>query len=246
MQSYRGLFKMTFKGELQYRAKALSGITTQFFWGLLYIYLYTAFMKGDTIDGFSISQMCSFIWLGQAFFVLRYIDLPKKCAKEIYDGLVKLNEDLKTMPLIRFMEEKDIDGVAEVEKECFANPWSEQSLKEELENGNARFFVCETKGEIAGYIGTISVFGECSVTNVAVKEKFRNKGIARALLERAILNSTLADDEFITLEVRKSNIPAISLYEKYGFVKMGERKNFYRSPTEDAFIYNKYLKGENK
>ncbi|MBE6783162.1 MAG: ribosomal-protein-alanine N-acetyltransferase [Ruminococcaceae bacterium] len=174
------------------------------------------------------------------------LEVYKKCAKEIYDGLVKLNEDLKTMPLIRFMEEKDIDGVAEVEKECFANPWSEQSLKEELENGNARFFVCETKGEIAGYIGTISVFGECSVTNVAVKEKFRNKGIARALLERAILNSTLADDEFITLEVRKSNIPAISLYEKYGFVKMGERKNFYRSPTEDAFIYNKYLKGENK
>ena len=86
MQSYRGLFKMTFKGELQYRAKALSGITTQFFWGLLYIYLYTAFMKGNIIDGFSISQMCSFIWLGQAFFVLRYIDLPKKCAKEIENG----------------------------------------------------------------------------------------------------------------------------------------------------------------
>ncbi len=86
MQSYRGLFKMTFKGELQYRAKALSGVTTQFFWGLLYIYLYTAFMKGNTVNGFSISQMCSFIWLGQAFFVLRYIDLPKKCAKEIENG----------------------------------------------------------------------------------------------------------------------------------------------------------------
>lgn len=86
MQSYRGLFKMTFKGELQYRAKAISGFATQLFWGLLYIYLYTAFMKGSTIDGFSISQMCSFIWLGQAFFVLRYIDLPKKCAKEIENG----------------------------------------------------------------------------------------------------------------------------------------------------------------
>ena len=86
MQSYRGLFKMSFKGELQYRAKAISGMTTQFFWGVMYIYLYTAFMGGNIIDGFSISQMASFIWLGQAFFVLRYIDLPKKCAMEIENG----------------------------------------------------------------------------------------------------------------------------------------------------------------
>jgi len=88
MQSYRGLFKMSFKGELQYRAKAISGVTTQFFWGIMYIYLYTAFMGGDVIDGFSIQQMASFIWLGQAFFVLRYIDLPKKCATEIENGNV--------------------------------------------------------------------------------------------------------------------------------------------------------------
>jgi len=86
MQSYRGLFKMSFKGELQYRAKALSGITTQLFWGLLYVYLYTAFMGGNIIEGFSVSQMASFVWLGQAFFVMRYIDLPKKCAKEIESG----------------------------------------------------------------------------------------------------------------------------------------------------------------
>ena len=86
MQSYRGLFKMSFKGELQYRAKAISGVTTQFFWGVMYIYLYIAFMGGNVIEGFSISQMASFIWLGQAFFVLRYIDLPKKCAREIENG----------------------------------------------------------------------------------------------------------------------------------------------------------------
>lgn len=86
--SYRGLFKMTFKGQLQYRAKAISGITTQFFWGIMYIYLYTAFMGGKVIDGFSISQMASYIWLGQAFFVLRYVDLPKGCAEDIINGNV--------------------------------------------------------------------------------------------------------------------------------------------------------------
>lgn len=172
------------------------------------------------------------------------LEVYKNCAKEIYDGLLKLNEDLKTLPIIRFMKEEDIQGVAEVEKECFSSPWSEKSLREELENPQAYFFVADVGGEIAGYMGTISAFGECSVTNIAVKEKWRNKGIASSVLHRAILNSVYLGDEFITLEVRKSNTSAIALYEKFGFVKMGERKNFYRQPTEDAFIYNKYLKGE--
>ena len=88
MSSYFGLFKMTFKGELQYRAKALSGIITQVFWGLMYIYLYTAFMGGKIIEGFSISQMISYVWIGQAFFVLRFADLPKNCANEIENGNV--------------------------------------------------------------------------------------------------------------------------------------------------------------
>lgn len=88
MSSYLGLFKMTFKGELQYRAKALSGVVTQVFWGLMYIYLYTAFMGKKIIDGFTISQMISYVWIGQAFFVLRFPDLPKNCAKEIENGNV--------------------------------------------------------------------------------------------------------------------------------------------------------------
>lgn len=86
--SYKGLFKMTFKGELQYRAKAISGITTQFFWGIMYVYLYTAFMTGKVIDGFTIPQMASYIWLGQAFWALRYVDLPKGCGEEIKNGNV--------------------------------------------------------------------------------------------------------------------------------------------------------------
>ena len=88
MRSYLGLFKMTFKGELQYRAKALSGVITQVFWGLMYISLYSAFMSQKIIDGFSIAQMISYVWIGQAFFALRYVELPKNCAKEIENGNV--------------------------------------------------------------------------------------------------------------------------------------------------------------
>lgn len=86
MSSYFGIFKMNFKGELQYRVKALSGVVTQVFWGLMYIYLYTAFMGGKVIAGFSIEQMITYVWLGQAFLVIRFLDLPKNCAKDIENG----------------------------------------------------------------------------------------------------------------------------------------------------------------
>ena len=87
-KSYFGIFKMEFKGELQYRAKAISGIATQFFWGLLQIYLYSAFMKSDTINGLTIAQMTSYIWLGQAFFAMRYIVMGKRIGTEIINGNV--------------------------------------------------------------------------------------------------------------------------------------------------------------
>ena len=86
MKSYLGIFKMQFKSELQYRGKAISGVATQFFWGLLKIYLYLAFMSTATVTGFTISQMISYIWLGQAFFAVSYINLPKNSAKEIVQG----------------------------------------------------------------------------------------------------------------------------------------------------------------
>lgn len=88
MRSYLGIFKMEFKGELQYRAKAISGIATQFFWGILLISLYTAFMNTDEVNGFSISQMASYIWLGQAFFVMRYIYLLPNTSEQIVSGNV--------------------------------------------------------------------------------------------------------------------------------------------------------------
>lgn len=85
--SYLGIFKMQFKSEMQYRAKAFSGIITQFFWGIMYIYLYRAFMRGG-IDGFSLAQMATYIWLGQAFYAMRSIVLPTNTIYEITDGNV--------------------------------------------------------------------------------------------------------------------------------------------------------------
>lgn len=88
MKSYLGIFKMSFKGQLQYRFAAISGIFTQIFWGLMLVYLYTAFMGGNAIDGFSIPQMASYVWLGQAFFMLRFPQMPINSDREIVDGNV--------------------------------------------------------------------------------------------------------------------------------------------------------------
>lgn len=86
MSSYFGIFKMQFKGELQYRAKAISGILTQFFWGIMYICLYTAFIKDGQVNGFTLSQMTTYVWLGQAFFALRYVGMGKNVSSEVVSG----------------------------------------------------------------------------------------------------------------------------------------------------------------
>lgn len=91
MSSYLGIFKMQFKGELHYRAKAISGVVTQFFWGLMYIYLYTAFMGKGGMDGFSIKQMITYVWLGQAFFAMRYVNTPKQVCHQIENGDICYN-----------------------------------------------------------------------------------------------------------------------------------------------------------
>lgn len=132
---------------------------------------------------------------------------------------------------------------AKIEKECFSAPWSENALESELENENARFYVAFVDGEAAGYFGMHVVCGEGYVANIAVDKKFRRLGVAGALLNKAAEENKMS---FISLEVRKSNAPAISFYKKHGFETVGERKKFYSNPSEDAFIMTKYFKNQEK
>ena len=109
LKSYIGIFKMEFKGELQYRAKAISGIATQFFWGLLQIYLYMAFMTSDTINGLTLSQLSSYVWLGQAFFAMRFITMNKKIGKDITNG----NVCYKFVRPIDMYEQSSAEGIGQ-------------------------------------------------------------------------------------------------------------------------------------
>lgn len=144
------------------------------------------------------------------------------------------------------MTAEHIAALAALERECFADPWSENGLAEELDNPHAHFLVAERCGEVYGYLGAHIVADEMSITNIAVKTEFRRHGVASALLTEARQPAQGQHLARITLEVRVSNEAAIRLYECHGFTKDGIRPKFYSNPTEDAAIYSLYFDKESE
>ncbi len=167
----------------------------------------------------------------------RGIEAYRACADLIEKGFEALTDALLEMPEICTMAKEDIADIARLEKECFSSPWSAKQLEEELVNPTARFLVLKQNGKVLGYIGANNIANEVYITNIAVFPEYRKNGYGEKLLSRLCYISTAEGAEFVTLEVRKSNKNAIKLYEKCGFERKGERKNFYSDPTEDAYIY---------
>ncbi len=131
-------------------------------------------------------------------------------------------------------------AVAQIEQACFAEPWTEEGLREELDNACARFLVAEAEdGAVAGYIGCHTVLDEGYIANVAVSPAYRRRGIGRQLVQALLERSE--DLAFVTLEVRVSNQAAIALYTDCGFRSVGVRKKFYSHPTEDALLMTVFL-----
>ena len=129
-------------------------------------------------------------------------------------------------------------ALAELETLCFAEPWSEAALKEELNNPCSRFLTALIDSRVVGYLGCHHIADEGFITNVAVFPSERRHGAARALLLHAIEQGVGLSR--LTLEVRQSNIAAKTLYESLGFTNDGVRPRFYAHPTEDACIYSYY------
>ena len=139
--------------------------------------------------------------------------------------------------IIRKMTPVDVPGVAAIEKLCFSQPWSEKSFLDSLERQDTVFLVCADETDTArAYVGMYVSFDEAEITNVAVDPQWRGLGYAQALIAEAKRCMKLQQIQRILLEVRDSNVPAISLYKKYGFFEIGIRKGFYEFPTEDARI----------
>lgn len=141
--------------------------------------------------------------------------------------------------ILEKMKASHVAEIAQLEKICFSDPWSENSVASELENKLSYWLVAVEAGQVAGYIGSQTVCGETDMMNVAVHPDHRRKGIAEALILALIDQLKAMESHCLTLEVRASNTPAISLYEKLGFTEIGRRKNYYRNPKEDALILRK-------
>ena len=136
-----------------------------------------------------------------------------------------------------------IAEINEIEKLCFSLPWSRQALISQLPDDMHMFIAAiGDDGQVLGYVGMMYVLDEGYISNVAVSPEHRRLGIADALINALIDRANEKDLSFVTLEVRKSNIPAIELYIKNGFSEVGLRKNYYTKPTEDAILMTRFLK----
>lgn len=134
------------------------------------------------------------------------------------------------------MNENDIINIAALEAETFTNPWTENTLRQELSNPTSRFYAAYYNGSFAGYTGSNIIEDGAYINNIAVCPQNRGHGIASSLLivlkGEAIKNNC----SFLTLEVRESNQNAISLYKRLGFVSQGIRPGYYEMPKENAVI----------
>ena len=137
------------------------------------------------------------------------------------------------------MKAEHVPQVAQLEKICFADPWSEMSIAHELESIWSLWLVAMEGGELVGYVGSQSSVDEADIMNVAVNPGWRRQGIAAKLINGLVAQLKNRGIHALMLEVRVTNAPAIALYEKLGFVEVGRRKNYYRNPKEDALILRK-------
>ena len=127
--------------------------------------------------------------------------------------------------------------VTALEKVCFpADPWSGELFRDALECPDTALLVAEKEdGTVLGYAVLSAVLDEGNLDNIAVAPSCRRRGVANALLS-ALTGFGREHLSVLMLEVRASNLPAIALYEKHGFVPVGRRKNYYDAPREDAIL----------
>lgn len=135
----------------------------------------------------------------------------------------------------RSMKPADLDEVMLIERSAFRYPWSSRFFLQELQVQCARSILAEMDGRILGYILFWLLPGEIDIHNLAVHSGYRRRGIARSLLQQVIAEARAQSRARLTLEVRRSNLPAQKLYESLGFVTVGIRKGYYSDDGEDAF-----------
>lgn len=138
-------------------------------------------------------------------------------------------------------DKSHIRQIAQLEKSCIPDGWSENAFKQALENPNALIFAAVRGGEVVGFLNGSYVLDEAELLNIAVSENHRKSGIAGMLVTEFERELRKLNVKTVYLEVRESNAPARKLYEKHGFTQNGLRKNYYSSPLENAVLMVKMI-----
>ncbi|HET7701468.1 MAG TPA: ribosomal protein S18-alanine N-acetyltransferase [Candidatus Limnocylindria bacterium] len=139
--------------------------------------------------------------------------------------------------VIEDMRVEDIDAVQEVERASFPVPWPANAFRHELtQNKNAHYIVAKEGERIVGYAGLWLSLDEAHITTFAVLPDHRRRKIGERMLVAIFDKAAKLGAEWLTLEVRASNMPAQRLYEKYGFRPAGVRRRYYSDNNEDAII----------
>lgn len=121
----------------------------------------------------------------------------------------------------------------------FDNFWTYQILKEELESENSSYLIARMNDEFIGFAGIKVVLDEADIMNIVIKKNYRNQGIGTLLLENLISLAKKLNLKSLSLEVSEKNLPAIHLYQKFGFESLGVRKNYYQD--KNGIIMTKKL-----
>ena len=131
---------------------------------------------------------------------------------------------------------EDVDAVHDIETACFKTPWSKESFRREVtDNACARYMVLREDGVAIAYAGVWFVLDEGHITNIAVRPDRRGLGYGEQVTRAMIQLAADSGMNWMTLEVRRSNVAAQNLYHKLGFIDVGYRKRYYEN-TEDALI----------
>jgi [ribosomal protein S18]-alanine N-acetyltransferase len=139
--------------------------------------------------------------------------------------------------VIEDMRLDDVDAVQEVERASFPVPWPANAFRHELtQNKNAHYIVAKEGEHIVGYAGLWLSLDEAHITTFAVLPDHRRRKIGERMLVALFDRAERLGAEWLTLEVRASNLPAQRLYEKYGFRPAGIRRRYYSDNNEDAII----------
>ena len=145
-------------------------------------------------------------------------------------GFFASENDLRFRP----MTTADMDEIMVIERTSYRFPWSMGFFLQELQVACARSILAEADGRIIGYVLYWLLPGVVDIHNIAVHVDFRGRGVGRVLLRKVIAEAKRQSTVRVTLEVRKSNLPAQKLYESIGFRSTGIRKGYYSDDGEDA------------